>query len=293
MGRDGHEVLLSCWWAGLVLLVVGVPAISLALTKFARRGTEVQGTVTEVLLIRRRNEAATLLPVVRFTDAASEREVIGSPSCGRVPLAGWPGQPITVRYLPGFPEKFQAGPQSSVFDAALTSLLVMTLGSVALVLTRWTDPDAIATSAVLGASGVALCAAILLTRHADRSEQCTALREKGVVSYGRIVGSLVVDGGGNDAHRFHPVLAFTCAGGEEVTGVDLHTVSCQSYPLDGGPVPVRHLPENPLLFAVDASLRPKPSTGGPAARMIGLVTVLACCGVLIMVGANLGHLGHR
>ncbi|WP_327068233.1 DUF3592 domain-containing protein [Kitasatospora sp. NBC_01250] len=289
MGRDGHEVLLGCWWAGLVLLVVGVPAITLGLTRFARRGTEVQGTVSEVLLLPRRGGAGALVPVVRFTDAASEREVIGSPSCGRVPLAGWPGQPITVRYLPSAPERFQAGPQTSVFDAALSSLLVMTLGSVALVLTRWTDPDAIATSAVLGASGVALGAATVLTRRASRSERCTALRDKGVVSYGRIVGSLVVDGGGDNAHHYHPVLAFTSAAGEEVLGADLQTMSSQSYPVDGAPVPVRHLPENPLLFALDATVRRRSATTGPAARMFGLVTVLACCGVLIMVGANLGH----
>ncbi|MCX4747476.1 DUF3592 domain-containing protein [Kitasatospora sp. NBC_01287] len=288
MGRGGHEVLLGCWWAGLALLVMGVPAIALGLTRFARRGTEVQGTVAEVQ-VQERGGSATLLPLVRFTDPASEREVIGSPSCGRVPLAGWPGQPIAVRYLPGTPDRFQIGPQTSVFDVALTSLLVMTLGSVALVLTRWTDPDAIATSAVLAASGLALTTATVLTRRASRFERCTRLRDKGVVGCGRIVATLVVDGGGDGAHRYHPVLSFTAAGGEQVTGVDLRTHSREAYPLDDAPVPVRHLPDNPLNFGLDASVRQRFAAKGPAMTAIGfgLVAALACCGVLVMVGTNL------
>ncbi|MGF1430041.1 DUF3592 domain-containing protein [Kitasatospora sp. LaBMicrA B282] len=289
MGRHGHEVLLVCWWAGLAVLVLGVPAIACALTRFARRGTEVRGTVTEVL-VRERNAAAVLLVVVRFTDPASEREVIGTPSCGRVPLAGWPGQAITVRYLPGRPDRFQIGPQTSVFDAALTSLLVMTLGSVALILTRWTDPDAIATSAVLTASGLALATATTLTRQAGRTSRSARLRGKGQPGYGVIVGSLAVDGGGEGAHRrYHPVLCFATAEGEQVTGVDLHTHNRQGYPLDGAPVPVRYLPDNPLQFGIDAAVRPRYGSPRQAAATVGvgLVAMLACCGVLLMVGTGL------
>ncbi|WP_329566349.1 DUF3592 domain-containing protein [Kitasatospora sp. NBC_01266] len=291
MSRCEHEVLMGCWWSGLALLVLGVPAIALGLARFARHGTEVQGTVTEVLVPERQG-AAPLLLVVRFTDPASEREVIGSPSCGRVPLAGWPGQPIAVRYLPDAPDRFQIGPQTSVFDVALTSLLVMTLGSVALVLTRWTDPDAIATSGVLAASGLALATATVLTRRAGRRERSTLLREKGIVGHGRIVGTLVVDGGGDNAHRYHPVLSFTAADGEQVIGVDLHTHSRESYPVDGAPLPVRHLPENPLLFGLDAPVRQTFAERGQAVGIIGvgLVAALACCGGLVTLGGNLpGH----
>lgn len=288
MGRGGHEVLMGCWWTGLALVVLGVPAIALGLTRFARRGTEVQGTVTEMLVQVRRG-AASLLPVLRFTDPASEREVIGSPSSGRVPLAGWPGQPIAVRYLPHAPDRFQIGPQTCVFDVALTSLLVMTLGSVALVLTRWTDPDAIATSAVLAASALALATATVLTRRAGRSQRSTLLRAKGVVGHGRIVGTLVVDGGGDSALRCHPVLSFTAADGEQVTGVDLHTHSREPYPLDGALLPIRHLPENPLVFGLDASVRQTFADQGRAVSIlgVGLLTALVCSGVLVTVGSNL------
>ncbi|PYC83760.1 hypothetical protein C7C46_08385 [Streptomyces tateyamensis] len=276
------------WWTGLVLLVAGVPAAGLRLTRFARCGTQVPGTVAEVL-VEHRHGTDSVRPVIRFTDPTTEREVVGRPSCGRVPLAGWPGQPITVRYLPDRPEHFQAGPQTSVFDTALVSLLVMTLGSVALVLTRWRDPDAIATSSVLGCSALALGTATLLGRHTSRAHWRTRLGHKGVLTPAELVGTFVVDGGAEGAHRYHPVVSFTAVGGERVTGVDLSTHSRQGYPVGAAPLLVRHLPEDPLLFALDRS----PSSGErlPAhpATAVGLLAALACCGVLISVGAGLGN----
>ncbi|WP_157537814.1 DUF3592 domain-containing protein [Kitasatospora azatica] len=285
--------MLFCWWTGLVLLVAGVPAAALRLTRFARRGTEVQGTVAEVR-VERWHGTDAVRPVVRFTDPATEREVVGRPACGRVPLAGWPGQPIAVRYLPGDPERFQIGPQTSVLDAALTSLLVMTLGSVALVLTRWTDPDAIATSTVLAASGLALGTATALTRHASRVDRRSRLCVKGVVSLGQVVGSFVVDGGGDRAHKHHPVVSFTAAGGQQVTGVDLTTHSRHGYPPDGAPIPIRHLPEDPMSFGLDwTAKRHRPLTPrrprNPARAAVGLFGALACCGALITLGATLAN----
>jgi Protein of unknown function (DUF3592) len=292
MGGHSHTALLVCWWTGLVLLVLGVPTAALHLTRYARRGTEVQGGVVRIL-VRRRGSSATVLPVVRFTDPASEREITGVPLSGRIPSAGWPGQAIAVRYLPGTPEVFQAGPQTGVFDACLGSLLVMTLGSIALVLTRWTDPDAIATSAVLAASAVAVGAAIALGRRAGDHERQWLLGAKGELASARIVGTLVVDGGAQAAHRYHPVLRFTAAGGEQVTGVDLATHDSRPCLPDGAEVPVRYVPEDPQVFRVEG-------TGGPAGRAgrravlapnaVGLLAVLTCCGILITVGELLvGH----
>ncbi|MFE0459696.1 DUF3592 domain-containing protein [Kitasatospora sp. NPDC058965] len=289
MDQLSQEAVLFFWWTGLVVLVAGVPAVALRLTRFARRGTQVPGTVAEVLVEHAPGSDA-VRPVVRFTDPATEREVVGRPSCGRVPLAGWPGQTITVRYLPGRPERFQAGPQTSVFDAALTSLLVMTVGSVALVLTRWTDPDAIATSTVLGCSALALGTAVLLGRRSCRVEQRTRLGHKGVLAAGELIGTFAVDGGAEGAHRYHPVVSFTAVGGQRVTGVDLSTHSRHGYEADGTVVQVRHLPEDPLLFTLDRSptARRLPPVH-PARAVFGLFTALACCGALISVGAALGN----
>jgi hypothetical protein len=286
MGQLSQGVLLFCWWGGLVVLVAGVPAAALRLTRYARRGIHVPGTVAEVL-VEHRHGTASVRPVVRFTDPATELEVVGRPTCGRVPLAGWPGQPIAVRYLPGRPDRFQAGPQTSVFDVALTSLLLMTLGSVALVLTRWTDPDAIATSTVLAGSALALGTAAALSRRSCQVDLRTRLGHKGVVVPGELVGTFVVDGGADGAHRYHPVVSFTATGGQQVTGVDLGTHNRHGYPPDGAAVSVRHLPENPMLFALDRDASEEHRPVHPAKAALGLLTALACCGVLITAGASL------
>ncbi|MFE9427866.1 DUF3592 domain-containing protein [Kitasatospora sp. NPDC006697] len=288
MDQVSHGLPLFVWWTGLVVVVAGIPATALWLTRFARRGAEVRGTVAEVRVARRHGADSVGL-VVRFTDPATEREVIGTPSCGRVPLAGWPGQPVSVRYLPGAPERFQIGPQTSSADAALVSLLVMTLGSVALVLTRWTDPGAIATSAVLAASGLALGTAGLLNHRAGRHERRARLREKGVLVPGELIGTFVVDGGAEGAHRYHPVVAFTSVGGERVTGVDLCTHNRHGYPAaDGLPVAVRHLPQDPAVFRVD-SLQRRPRPGGPLRppTAVELLAAVLCCGVAVTLAATL------
>ncbi|GAA1986155.1 DUF3592 domain-containing protein [Kitasatospora viridis] len=282
MGQISAGVPLFIWWAGLATLLLGVPAVALRLTRFARLGVEVRGTVTEVRVDRRRGVDAVAL-VVRFTDPASEREVVGGPACGRVPLVGWPGQSIVVRYLPGAPERFQIGPQTGPGDAALTALLVMTLGSVALVLTRWTDPDAIATSIVLACSGLALGTAGALNHRTDRHERRSRLRDRGVVVPGELVGTFVVDGGADGAHRYHPVVTFTSAHGDRVTGVDLGTHNRHGYPaVDGLRVAVRHLPQDPSVFRVDSLSRPPSGVRvGPAEAAVGLVAAMVCCGVAI------------
>ncbi|GAA1068964.1 hypothetical protein GCM10009665_74920 [Kitasatospora nipponensis] len=285
MGEYDQDALLLCWWTGLLLLVLGVPAVALRLSRFSRHGTTVQGTVTR-MLVRRNGRRTSVVPVVRFTDAATEREVTGTPTGGRIPQVGWPGQLISVRYLPGAPDLFQVGPQISLFDAGRASLLVMTLGSVALVLTRWTDPDAIATSAVLACSSFALTATAVMLRHSSTTEQRRLLRDKGVVAYGRLIGTVVAEGGPDSTHRYHPVLRFTTADGEQVTGADLSTSSRRRYPVGGPPVPVRHLPQDPTLFRLDA-------VGGlPGARSgrgdwHRALAVVVFCGVLITVGASL------
>ncbi|MCC9309299.1 DUF3592 domain-containing protein [Kitasatospora sp. RB6PN24] len=286
MSHVSHGVSLYCWWAGLLALVVGVPAVALRLTRFARLGTEVQGTVTEVRLSRW-HDADSLHLVVRFTDPASEREVVGRPACGRLPLAGWPGQVVAVRYLADDPERFQVGPQTSVLDAGLTSLLLMTVGSIALVLTRWTDPDAIATSAVLAGSALALGSAALLNRRTGCRERQARLRSRGVVGPGRLVGSYLVDGGADGAHRYHPVVSFASVGGERVTGVDLSTHNRHGYPSDGRLVTVRHHPHDPLLFRIDNLSRPSSERAAMTTATVGLVAMLACCGALITVGETL------
>jgi hypothetical protein len=286
MGHVSHGMALSCWWAGLVLLVVGVPAAALRLTRYARLGTEVRGTVAEVRLTRLRGVDSVRL-VVRFTDPVSEREVLGRPACGRLPLAGWPGQSIAVRYLPDCPERFQIGPQPSLLDAGMVSLLLMTVGSVVLVLTRWTDAGAIATSAVLAASALALATATLLNHRTCLRERRARLRRRGVVAAGRLVGSYAVEGGSDGGHRYHPVVSFTSARGEQVTGVDLSTRSRRGFPADGRLVTVRHLPQNPLLFRVDGISQPPPRHTAMSTAAVGLITMLACCGALVTAGQPL------
>jgi hypothetical protein len=286
MGQVSQGVPLYCWWTALVVLVVGVPAVALRLTRFTRLGSEVRGTVADVRLTRQHGADSVRL-VVRFTDPVSEREVVGRPACGRVPLAAWPGQTITVRYLPGCPERFQVGPQTSPLDAGLTSLLLITVGSVVLVLARWTDPDAIATSTVLAGSALALGSAALLNRRAGRQERRARLRSRGVVGPGRLVGSYVVDGGTDGGHRYHPVVSFSSAAGEQVTGVDLATHNRHGYPADGRIVTVRHLPQDPMLFRVVSLSQPRAERASLTSATVGLVAMLACCGALITVGETL------